>query len=76
MKASSPIYDNHNTTGYDISIDNFSIVDREDQNFSRSIKEAICIRGNDPSINKNIGKSQLLHIWDEVLVNPPELKFK
>ena len=75
MKFLSPISDHHNTTGHDISIDNFSIVGREDQNLARSIKEAIFIRLNDPSLNRNIGKYQLLHIWDEILVNSHELKF-
>ena len=30
QKAPSPIYDYYNTTGYKISIDNFSIVGRKD----------------------------------------------
>ena len=69
MKPPSPIHDHYNTTGLDISIDNFSIVGREDHNIARSIKEVILIRVNDPSLNGNIGKYQLPHIWDEVLVN-------
>ena len=76
MKAPSPIYDHHNTTGHAPSLENFSIVGREDQSIARSIKEAILIRVNDPSLKRNIGKYQLLHIWDEVLVKSPELKFK
>ena len=76
MKAPSPICDHYNTTGHDISIDNFSIVGREDQNFARSIKEAIFIRVNDLSLNRNMGKYQLPHILDEVLVNSLKLKLK
>ena len=76
MKAPSPIHDHHNITGYELSLDNFSIVGREDQNIARAIKEAILIRVNDPSLNRNIGKYQLPHIWDEVLVMSPELKLK
>ena len=76
MKAPSPIHDHHNTTGHDISINNFSIVGGEDQNLARSIKEAIFIRVNDPSLNRVIGKYQLAHIWDEVLMNSLELKLK
>ena len=34
----------------------FSIVGREDQNWARSIKEAIFIRVKDLSLNRNIGK--------------------
>ena len=76
MKAPSSIHDHYNTFGHDISIDNFSIVGREDQNIARSIKEAILIRFIDPSLNGKIGKYQLSQIWDEVLVNLPEFKLK
>ena len=40
------------------------------------IKEAIYIRVNNTSLNKNIGKYHLPHIWDEVLNNIAELKLK
>ena len=40
QKAPSLIYDYFNTTGHNVTIDNFSIVGREDQNLSRAIKEA------------------------------------
>ena len=76
MKAPSPIHDHHNITGHEVSLNDFSIVGREDQNIARTIKEAILIRINDPSLNRNIGKYQLPLIWDEVLVKSPELKFK
>ena len=76
MKAPSPIHDHYNITGHEVSLDNFSTVGREDQNIARTIKEAILIRVNDPSLNRNIGKYWLPHIWDEVLVKSPELKFK
>ena len=32
------------------------------------------IRTNDPSLNRNVGKYHLPHIWDEVLFDTPELK--
>ena len=76
MRAPSTILDHHNITGHEVSLDNFGIVGREDQNIARTIKEAILIRVNDLSLNRNIGKFQLPHIWDEVLVKLPELKFK
>ena len=76
MRAPSPIHDHCNITGHEVSLNNFSIVGREDQNIARTIKEAILIRVNDPSLNRNIGKFQLPHIWDEVLVKSPELKLK
>ena len=74
QKAPSPIYDHFNTTGHNITIDNFSIVGKEGQNLNRAIKEALYIRANNPSLNRNIGKYHLPHIWDEVLFNTPELE--
>ena len=71
MRAPSPIIDHHNITGHEVSLDNFSIVGREDHSIARTIKEAIV-----PSLNRNIGKFQLPHIWDKVLVKSPELKLK
>ena len=76
LKAPSPIYDHHNTSGHDVTIDNFTILGREDQNLLRTIKEALFIRANNPSLNRNIGKYHLPHIWDEVLLNISELKLK
>ena len=58
MRSPSPIMD-HNTTGHEVSLDNFTIVGREDNNIAWNIKEAIFIRVNDPSVNRNIGKFQL-----------------
>ena len=49
---------------------------REDQNLLRTIKEALYVRVNNPSLNKNIGKYHLPHIWDEVLHNISELKLE
>ena len=74
QKAPSPIFDHYNTTGHKISIENFDIVGREDQNLMQAIKEALYIKVNDPSLNRNIGKYHLPHIWDEVLFNISELK--
>ena len=76
QKAPSPIFDHFNTTGHSISVENFNIVGREDQNLKRAIKEALYIRVNNPSLNRNVGKYHLPHIWDDVLFNIPELKLK
>ena len=73
-KAPSPIFDHCNIAGHNITINNFTIVGREDQNLTRAIKEALFIRVNDPSLNRNIGKYHLPHIWDEVLHTTSELK--
>ena len=70
------VFDHFNTTGHQVSLENFSIVGREEQNLMRAIKEALYIRVNNPSLNRNIGKYNLPHIWDEVLYNTSELKLK
>ena len=41
---------------------------------ARAIKEAIYITVNNPTLHKNIGKYNLLHIWDKVLFSIPDLK--
>ena len=76
LKSPSPIYDHHNISGHDVTIDNFTILVGEDQNLLRTIKEALHIRANNPSLYRNIGKYNLPHIWDEVLLNISELKLK
>ena len=76
LEAPSPIYDHSNITGHNVTMENFSIIGREDQNLCRWIKEALFIRVNNPSLNKNIGKYHLPHIWDQVLHNTSELKLK
>ena len=38
MKAPPPINNHHNITAHKLSLDNFSIVGREDQSITRSIK--------------------------------------
>ena len=76
LKAPSPIYDHSNITGHTTTLENFSIVGREDQNLTRLIKESMFIRVNNPSLNRNIGKYHLPHIWDAVLINNTELKLK
>ena len=76
MRAPSPIYDHYNATGHEMSLDNFDIVGREDQSMTRTVREAMSIRVNNPSLNRDTGKYQLPHIWNEVLVKSPELKLR
>ena len=40
MRVPSPIHYHHNIMGHELSLDNFSIVGREDQSIVRAIKEA------------------------------------
>ena len=76
LKAPSPINDHNNISGHSTSLENFSIVGREENNLSRLIKESMYIRVNGPSLNKTIGKFHLPHLWDKVLNNSRELKLK
>ena len=76
QKSPSPIFDHCNIRGHNINITNFSIVGGEDHNLTRAIKEALFIRVNDPSLNRNVGKYHLPHIWDEVLNRTSEFKLK
>ena len=59
-----------------ISVENFNIVGRENQNIKRAITENLFIRVNNPSLNRSVGKYHLSHIWDEVVFNIPKLKIK
>ena len=76
LKAPSPIYDHSNISGHTVTIENFSLLGREDQNLIRTIKEALYIRANNPSLDRNVDKFHLPHISDEVLLNISELKLK
>ena len=62
LKTLSPIHDHSVISGHSVTIDNFKIVGREDQNLMRTTKEALYIRVNNPSLNKNIGNT-ICHIY-------------
>ena len=76
QKFPSPIHDHCNISDHKVTISNFTIIGREDQNLTRAIKEALFIMVNDPSLNRNIGKYHLPHMWDEVLHKTSDLKLK
>ena len=76
LKAPSPICEHINVTGHTTSVENFKIIGKEGHNMARAIKEAIYIRVNNPTPNRNIGVYNLPHIWDKVLFSIPELKTK
>ena len=54
-----------------VSPDCFTIVNREWQGVTRNIKEAMYIWVNDPSLNRNLDKYQLPHIWNQVFTGHP-----
>ena len=76
QKSPSPIHDHCKVSGHEVTINNFTIIGREDQNLTRAIKEALFIRVNDPSLNRGISKYHVPHIWDEVLHKTSDLKLK
>ena len=71
----SPIQVHSQSTGHQLSQDNFNIIGRECQDLTRLIKESIYIRVNNPTLNRNIGRFQLSHIWDRVLFSTQTLKW-
>ena len=76
LKAPSAIHHHSFQTGHTTNQNNFQIIGREGHNLARNIKESIYIRVNNPSLNNNIGKFNLSHIWDWVLLNTKGLTLK
>ena len=69
LKAPSAIHHHSSQTGHPTNHNNFQIIGREGHNLARNIKESIYIRVSNPTLNNNIGKFNLSHIWDRVLLN-------
>ena len=76
LKAPSPIHHHSSQTGHPTNHNNFQIIGRERHNLARNIKESIFIRVNNPTLNNNIGKFNLPHIWHRVLLNTQGLNLK
>ena len=74
MREPSPIQVHSQRSGHHTTMHNFNILGREGQDLTRLIKEVIFIMVNNPTLNRNIGKFQLSHIWDRVLFSTPNLK--
>ena len=74
LKQPSPIHVHIQQRGHTITDTSFNIIGREDQRQARTIRGSIFIRVNNPTLNQNIGKYNLSHIWDRVLFNTPGLK--
>ena len=53
---------------------NLQIIGREDHAITRNIKESIYIRVNNATLNRNISKFNLHHIWHRVPLTPLTLK--
>ena len=76
LRALSPIHHHSHTTVHPVNSECFTIADRESQGVSRTIKEAMYIWVNDHSLNRNLEKYELPHIWDEVLQDTLSLWLK
>ena len=74
LKEPSPIHNHSCTVDHTASQDNFQIIGREDHGTARTIKEPFYVRINNPTLNRNVGKFNLHHIWDRVLLNTLGLK--
>ena len=57
----------HDTMFSHRQIDDINILDREGNGFARLIRESIYIRANNPTLNRNVGKYQLPHIYDTLI---------
>lgn len=53
--------------GHKVDLEKVKILDREDNWFSRGVKESIYIRALKPSLNRDGGRHNLPHIWDNVI---------
>ena len=74
LKEPLPIYGHSSQSGHSTNPDNFTIIGRADHGLARTIKESVYISINNPSLNRNVGKYNLHHLWDRVLFNIPDLK--
>ena len=76
MKDPSPIHQPSYHIGHPTSHNNFQIIGREGHSLVKNIKESILIRVNNLTLNRNIGKFNLPHIWDRVLLKTPGLDLR
>ena len=76
LKAPSPIYTHSTSTGHPLDPDCFNIIHKETHSYSMTMKEAMFLRVNDPMLNRNLEKYQLLHVWDSILQATPMLQLK
>ena len=76
LKEPCPLHNHSINKGHPTTQDNFQMIGREDHGNARTIKESNYIRANNLILNRNIGKFNLHHICDRVLLNTPGLKMK
>ena len=66
LEQPSPTHAHIQQTGHNNTDTSFNIIGRKDQGLAMAIKESIYIRVNNPTLNHNIGKYNLSHIWDRL----------
>ena len=76
LKFPSPIFHHSAATGHPLDSDNFNTIHKDVHSHSKTTKEAMFISVNDPTLNRNLGKYQLLHIWDSILQASSMLQLK
>ena len=76
LRALSPIHHHSHIKSHPFIEECLTIVGRESQVVTWTIKEAMYIHVNDPPLNRKLGKYQLPHIWDEILQDTPSLWLK
>ena len=76
LKEPSPIHNHSHNTGHTTTQDSFQIIGREDHGIPRTSKNPSTLELPNPTLNRNIGKFNLHHIWDRVLLYTPVLKIK
>ena len=76
LKDPSPNHQHSNHPDHPTSHNNFQIIERDGHSLARNIKEFIFIRVNNSTLKRNIGKFNLPHIWDRVLLKTPGLNLK
>ena len=73
LQQPSPIHSHSRTMEHSIENNSFNIIGREDWGVGQD-HQGIYIWVNNPTLNQNIGKYSLSHIWDRVLFRTPCLK--
>ena len=52
-------------TGHSVTLEDLSVLDRDDDWFRRGVREAVYARVHNPSLNKIRGlRHKLSHLWD------------
>ncbi len=68
----SAVYSHLNASGHSFNTKDVHILDRETRWYERGVKEAIWVRAEEPSLNRNGGvRVKLSHGWDRIIRDIP-----